>query len=103
MTYHYGGSSGARRRTTTQTTTTRTTTQSAAQQMANQNVVSNTSQGAARLPNILTFINEVPLFRTLQSALEYGQSVGLEGYHTHVFSNITAYMAGIDHNQAMRN
>ena len=103
MTYHYGGSSGARRRTTTQTTTTRTTTQSAAQQMANQNVVSNTSQGAARLPNILTFINEVPLFRTLQSALEYGQSVGLEGYHTHVFSNITGYMAGIDHNQAMRN
>ena len=102
MTYHYGGSSGTRRRATTQTTTTRTTTQPAAQQMVNQNVVPNTSQGVLRLPNILTFINDVPLFRTLQSALEYGQSVGLEGYHTHIFSNITGYMAGIDHNQAVR-
>ena len=35
--------------------------------------------------NILTYIDSEPLFRTIQQALDYGQSVGLQGYHTHTF------------------
>ena len=50
--------------------------------------------------NILTRINGEPLFRTIQQALDYGQSVGLQGYHTHTFRGTVGYMAGFDHSQA---
>ncbi len=50
--------------------------------------------------NILTYINNEPLFRTTQQALDYGQSVGLQGYHTHTFEGDVGYMAGVNHLQA---
>ena len=53
--------------------------------------------------NILTYINGAPLFRTIQQALNYGQSIGLTGYHTHTFENIIGYMAGFDHSEATLN
>tara|TARA_R100001509_G_C4882043_1_gene220448 strand:+ start:2721 stop:4268 length:1548 start_codon:yes stop_codon:yes gene_type:complete len=52
---------------------------------------------------ILTYINGAPLFRTIQQALNYGQTVGLPGYHTHMFQNVIGYMAGFDHSQATAN
>ena len=63
----------------------------------------NTSQNRTTTPsNILTYISGVPLFRTIQQALAYGQQVGLNGYHTHVFQGVTGYMAGFDHTDASR-
>ncbi len=49
--------------------------------------------------SILTHIDGMPLFRTIQQALDHGQSIGLQGYHTHVFRGIVGYMAGFDHSQ----
>tara|TARA_R110002012_G_scaffold103714_4_gene243710 strand:+ start:11571 stop:13007 length:1437 start_codon:yes stop_codon:yes gene_type:complete len=51
--------------------------------------------------NILTYIDSEPLFRTIQQALDYGQSVGLQGYHTHTFRGDVGYMAGFNHSQAV--
>ena len=50
--------------------------------------------------NILTYIDNEPLFKTIQQALDYGQSVGLQGYHTHTFRGEVGYMAGINHSRA---
>ena len=50
---------------------------------------------------ILTYINNVPLFSSIQQALSYGQSIGLTGYHTHTFQGITGYMAGFSHSQSV--
>ena len=50
--------------------------------------------------NILTYIDGEPLFRTIQQAIDYGQSIGLQGYHTHTFRGTVGYMAGFDHSQA---
>ena len=50
--------------------------------------------------NILTYINGEPLFRTIQQALDHGQSLGLLGYHTHTFEGTIGYMAGFNHLQA---
>ena len=53
--------------------------------------------------NILTYINGAPLFKTIQQALNYGQSIGLTGYHTHTFENTIGYMAGFTHAQSVNN
>lgn len=50
--------------------------------------------------NTLTYIDGEPLFRTIQQALDHGQSIGLQGYHTHTFRGTVGYMAGINHSQA---
>ena len=43
---------------------------------------------------IITQIDGVPLFATVEQALAYGASVGLEGYHTHVYRGRLGFMAG---------
>ena len=50
--------------------------------------------------NILTSIDGVPLFATLDAALAYGESVGLEGYHTHMYRGRFGFMAGSTHSEA---
>ena len=50
---------------------------------------------------ILTYIDNVPLFSSIQQALSYGQSIGLTGYHTHNFQGTVGYMAGFSHNQSV--
>ena len=54
----------------------------------------------ATASNILTTIDGVPLFRTIQDALQYGQDNGLVGYHEHTFQGVVGYMAGFDHTSA---
>ena len=54
----------------------------------------------ATASNILTTIDGVPLFRTIQDALQYGQDNGLAGYHEHTFQGVVGYMAGFDHTSA---
>ncbi len=50
---------------------------------------------------ILTYIDNVPLFSSIQQALSYGQSIGLTGYHTHTFQGVVGYMAGFSHSQSV--
>jgi|3_EtaG_2_1085321.scaffolds.fasta_scaffold99200_3 hypothetical protein len=50
--------------------------------------------------SLLTNINGIPLFSTIQEALSWAQSNGLEGSHTHTFNGQTGYMGGISHNAA---
>tara|TARA_Y100000592_G_scaffold94035_1_gene158197 strand:- start:3099 stop:4679 length:1581 start_codon:yes stop_codon:yes gene_type:complete len=85
MSYHYTNQN--RVTTSTQTTTQRVTSAQLSTQPAQ---------------NILTYISGVPLFRTIQQALAYGQQVGLRGYHTHNFQGVVGYMAGFDHTEASR-
>jgi len=51
--------------------------------------------------DIITSIDGIPLYRTIQKALEYARLNGLQGYHTHVFEGVTGYMGGVDHNNAV--
>ena len=50
---------------------------------------------------LLTNISGVPLFSTIQEALDWAASVGLTGYHTHQYQGVTGYMGGTDHNNAI--
>ena len=49
---------------------------------------------------ILTTIDGVPLYSTMAEALQWGQSRGLNGYHTHVYQGQTGYMGGFTHSTA---
>jgi hypothetical protein len=49
---------------------------------------------------ILTTINGVPLYSTLQEAVEYATQNNLSGYHTHVYNGVIGYMGGATHGQA---
>jgi hypothetical protein len=51
---------------------------------------------------ILTYIDGQPLYTTLQEAIDYGNEVGLQGYHTHNYNGILGYMAGTTHGNATR-
>ena len=48
----------------------------------------------------LTLIDNIPLFATVEQALAYGASVGLEGYHTHMYRGRLGFMAGENHGVA---
>ena len=50
---------------------------------------------------ILTTINNIPLYSTIAEALQWAQSRGLNGYHTHVYQGQTGYMGGFTHNTAV--
>ena len=47
---------------------------------------------------ILTSIDGVPLYSTIQEAVQWASSRGLTGYHTHVYQGQTGYMGGSSHN-----
>ena len=49
---------------------------------------------------VLTTIDGVPLYSTVQEALDYAASVGLTGYHTHIYQGTTGYMGGATHGAA---
>ena len=50
---------------------------------------------------IITYIDNVPLYAKLEHALLWGGLYKLEGYHTHEFEGRIGYMAGTDHNNAV--
>ena len=50
---------------------------------------------------ILTTIDGIPLYSTIAEALQWAQSRGLNGYHTHVYQGQTGYMGGFTHNTAV--
>jgi len=47
---------------------------------------------------ILTTIDGVPLFTTIQEALQWASENGFQGYHTHVYQGQVGYMGGQNHN-----
>ena len=49
---------------------------------------------------ILTTIDGIPLYSTIAEALQWAQSRGLNGYHTHIYQGQTGYMGGFTHNTA---
>jgi len=49
---------------------------------------------------ILTNIDGVPLYSTLQEALQWAASNGLQGYHTHTYQGSLGYMGGATHSSA---
>jgi hypothetical protein len=46
---------------------------------------------------ILTTIDGMPLFSTIQEALAWAASNGLSGYHMHQYQGQTGYMGGATH------
>ena len=50
--------------------------------------------------SLLTTIDRMPLFSTIEEAIAWGAQRGLVGYHTHEFGGVTGYMAGTTHGQS---
>jgi hypothetical protein len=48
---------------------------------------------------LLTTINEVPLYDTIQEALLWAKQYNLQSYHVHYFNGIKGYMGGDNHQQ----
>lgn len=46
---------------------------------------------------LLTTIDGIPLYSTLEEAIYWANLNGLEGYHTHQFQGETGYMGGLSH------
>ena len=53
--------------------------------------------------SVLTTIGGIPLFSTIEEALEWGSSIGLQNFHTHIYAGQTGYMGGASHSQATSN
>ena len=49
---------------------------------------------------LLTRINGIPLYSTVNEALAYAKAEGLQGYHTHRYKNIVGYMGGVTHEKS---
>lgn len=49
---------------------------------------------------ILTVIDSIPLYSTVQEALDYASENGLTGYHTHTHNGQIGYMGGQTHGEA---
>jgi len=50
--------------------------------------------------SIIGNIAGVPLFTTIQEALDWALSMGLNGYHMHNLNGKQGYMGGANHQQA---
>lgn len=49
---------------------------------------------------IIGYVDNIPVFDTPIEALQYGNTNGLVGYHTHNINGVIGYMAGPTHGQA---
>ena len=49
---------------------------------------------------LLTTINGIPLYSTVNEALAYAEAENLQGYHTHRYKNIVGYMGGVTHEKS---
>ena len=49
--------------------------------------------------SLLTIIDQVPLYSTIEEALILGTQYNITGYHTHVYNGVTGYMPGQNHEQ----
>ena len=51
--------------------------------------------------SIITNITGMPLFTTIQEAIDWGRGRGLSGYHTHTVNGVLGYMGGATHAAAV--
>ena len=49
---------------------------------------------------IIGYVDNIPVFDTPIEALQYGNTNGLVGYHTHNINGVVGYMAGPTHGHA---
>ena len=47
--------------------------------------------------SILTRINGIPVYTSIDKALEWGVYNGMSGYHIHKYKSVTGYMGGKNH------
>ena len=47
--------------------------------------------------SVLTVIDGIPLFTTIEQALAWGQNYNITGYHTHSYQGQIGYMSGNNH------
>ena len=54
--------------------------------------------------NILTFIDEIPLYIDKESAMKWAKLMGIKGYHKQkwIEGDIEGYMGGVDHSAAVQ-
>ena len=50
--------------------------------------------------SVLTYIDGVPLYSTINEALEWAGTKGISDYHVHKYESATGYMGGKDRKQA---
>lgn len=50
---------------------------------------------------LITLIDNIPLYSSIEEAEIWGSQYGLEGYHTHNYVAITGYMGGQSHSEIM--
>ena len=50
--------------------------------------------------SLITNINGIPLFTTIEEAIAWGNANGLSGYHQHNYQGQQGYMGGSTHNSA---
>jgi len=48
---------------------------------------------------IVTTIDGIPAYTTIQEALAWASEYGVTSYHTHVFAGETVYMGGSTHDE----
>ena len=49
--------------------------------------------------SLLTLIDQVPLYSTIEEALIWGTQYNITGYHTYVYNGVTGYMPGQNHEE----
>ena len=47
--------------------------------------------------SLITLIDNLPLYSKIEDAIAWGESLGINGTHTHSFQGQTGYMAGSNH------
>ena len=50
---------------------------------------------------VIGYIDDIPVFDSIQHALLWGVQYNLSGYHIHVIEGQTGYMSGANHQQIM--
>ena len=54
------------------------------------------------MSNIITFIDEIPLYIDKESATKWSKLMNIKGIHKHKWFDIEGYMGGIDHSAAVQ-
>ncbi len=47
--------------------------------------------------SLLTLIDNIPLYSTIEEAEAWGSSFGIQGHHIHIYQGQTGYMPGASH------
>lgn len=50
--------------------------------------------------SVLTYMNGIPLYSTINEALEWARLKGISNYHVHKYESVAGYMGGKNHKQA---